>query len=297
MVKPILIIGSDGLIGKTLFGYFLLHGVDVIGTTRRQHTISNTRSFLELTSDLTRWKPVRIPFVTYFCTGTPTIRYCEDFPVLSRIINVNSVVTLAKRLAAQSSNIIFLSSNMVFDGTVPYRKKNNPTCPLNEYGRQRVDVERQLLALGKPVAILRSTKILSSPMPLYSEWIVELKQGKRIHPFADKPVSPLPLHYVIEVLDFISRENISGILQISGERDITYADIAYRIAKRLGVSPDLVQPVTMQEAKIDTSKEFRFTTLEVSSELNESGLKPPSVQDTVDWMINQHLTLIPQHIA
>jgi len=175
-----------------------------------------------------------------------------------------------------------LSSNLVFDGSAPFLKPLTTTSPLTEYGREKATAEKQLLVFGKSVTILRSTKVFGGRMPLFMKWIENLRNKKTIHPFYDKKVSPIPLYFIIKTLYKLSTKKIPGIIQISGEKDITYADIAYRIGKKLGVNSALIQPV---KSTIKGDSSYLYTTLETSMVLINNKIKPPKVWDCVDWMI------------
>lgn len=249
------------------------------------------RLYLELTENASEWKipPVNNP-VVYFCTGTPTIEYCEKYPVLSKTVNTDSVLAISRNITGQSAAIVFLSSNMVFDGTVPFQKENAPFSPLTEYGRQKADVEKGLGLLTGNRMIIRATKVFSKNMPLFKEWITALTNGKAIHPLEDKKLSPIPLQYLIKVL-YLCSKNIFpwGVIQISGELDLTYADIAYRMAEYLGADRTLVKPISSKEIAIHPGLVRPFTTLQISPCLTRNGLKPPPVWETVDRMIAENI--------
>ncbi len=286
--RPILlIIGSDGLIGGGLREYIANKNKEVWETTRRIDTTSKKRLYLDLSSDITRWSPPKSVTACYICAGT-SIQYCKKYPKKSRIINVDNVVLLAKKLISDSSFVIFLSSNYVYDGSMPFQKPNKPTSPLTEYARQKAAAEKRLISLGKSVTILRSTKVFSSKMPLFMKWIRDLQNNKTIHPARDKVVSPIPLFFMIDVLYYLSKIHASGIMQISGEMDVTYADIAYQIVKYLKVSRKLVAPFSSTDLQIDTHLVAPHATLESSKVLLDKGIKPPKVWDTINWMIREN---------
>jgi hypothetical protein len=46
-------------------------------------------------------------------------------------------------------------TNLVFDGSVPCRNAHDAACPVTEYGRQKAEAEKQLLALGNMAAVVR----------------------------------------------------------------------------------------------------------------------------------------------
>ena len=87
----------------------------------------------------------------------------------------------------------FLSTNQVFDGSVPEMAADAPASPVSEYGRQKARVEAALRARmdqGAPVAVLRLAKVVSRDMPLIRGWVDALSAGKPIRAFHDMTLAP-----------------------------------------------------------------------------------------------------------
>ena len=77
-IKPkVLIIGSDGLIGKKLYENFEAKSYPVFGTTRRT---KDKKIFLDLnkTESYENLFEMKYEFV-FICTGNSNISYCEFF--------------------------------------------------------------------------------------------------------------------------------------------------------------------------------------------------------------------------
>ena len=55
--------------------------------------------------------------------------------------------------------------------------------------------------------------------------------------------SPVPLDAVTAALAAVGGRRFAGIIQVSGERDVSYGEVAAHLAERLAVDPGLVRPV------------------------------------------------------
>ncbi len=53
---------------------------------------------------------------------------------------------LIKRLVAVGIFVVFISSNAVFDGTIPFVRADQPVNPKTAYGRQKAAAEEALFA-------------------------------------------------------------------------------------------------------------------------------------------------------
>lgn len=81
-------------------------------------------------------------------------------------------------------------------------------------------------------------------------------------------MAPASLDRVVEVLEQVGRDRSAGITQVSGAKDISYAQAALHIARRVGADEALVQPVSARSAGLDVTAAPRYTSLKMD-------IKPP----------------------
>ena len=277
-----LVIGADGLIGRAVSNHLTRAGETVLETTRRLDTTSERRFFLDLTEDVSNWRPPCQVSVAHFCAAVTSLERCRKEPVQSARVNVHNTVALAKTLVASRTFVIFPSTNLVYDGSIPFRKTDDLVCPRTEYGRQKAEAERQLLTLGDLISVVRFTKVLGPNMSLLKGWIQALQNGETIHPFSDMVMAPVPLLFAVDVLRRVAEARLPGIVQVSGERDVTYEQVARHIVQRLGASPDLVLRSTSAEAGLQLEAIPTYTTLDTTRLRTEFGIEPPDVWSTID---------------
>lgn len=257
-------------------------GVRAMGTTRRREAVTDTRSFLDLSGDVERWQPQAGVSVAVICAGVTSIESCRLDPLSTAQVNVQAVSKLARRLADEGAFVIYLSTNQVFDGSRPHTLADEHASARTEYGKQKAEVERQLLSLGKGASIVRLTKVVQPQMPLLQSWLCALREGEAIHPFMDMVMAPVSLSFTVSVLRKLIEARLPGIIQVSGHRDVTYAQVAYHIADRAGASAALVQPISIRDAGIPSENAPTHTTLDTGRLRAELGLEPADVWTTID---------------
>jgi len=235
----VFVVGVDGVIGGALFAHLKRKEVTVTGSSRHEQHSSDVISF-----DLADAQTVALPAVTaaVICAGVTSLAACRASPEETRAINVDHTLTLAKRLAAQGAFVIALSTNLVFDGSRPLLAATEAPAPQTEYGRQKCDLERGVLALGDRGAVVRLTKVVSADTLLFRAWRNALANGEVIMPFSDMVMSPIPLIRVVEALAMLIAKSKPGIYQLSATEDIGYADAARIIADVVKVSDALLRP-------------------------------------------------------
>lgn len=284
-----LIIGIDSLIGGALNSYLKQTYAEVFGTSRRKEMIFDNTFFLDISCDISEWEPTHRFSVAFFCAAVNSLDSCRRDPIRSVRINVSNTIKLAKKLIDRNVFVVFLSTNLVYDGSIPFVNADTPVSPQTEHGRQKAEAERLLLSLGDLVSVMRFSKIFGQGMVLFQNWIMKLKNNEFISPLIDKKVSPLPLSFCVEAIYRIAEARLPGIIQASGDRDVTYADIAYFIARRLNVDLKLVKPIHSRFSNLDLESVQANTTLDSSRLVKELGMKIPDVWQTIDLMITQNI--------
>lgn len=277
-----LVVGADGLIGNALMNCFRRTGARVIGTTMRSQLVNETCIYLDLAKDLESFKCPHAVQVAFICAGVTKIDACKQDPERTAHINVCAISKLSEMLVSRGAFVVYLSTNQVFDGKKPYRLPDDPHSPIIEYGRQKSEAEQRIKKLGDAVAIVRFTKILSSASSLFSIWIDELKKGKIIQPYMDMYLSPIPVACAVTVLQMIAYQRLAGITQVSGTRDVSYADAAKFGAKLLGVDLSLVQPHSALESGQHIEALPMHTTLDITRLRILLGVEPPDVLWTIE---------------
>lgn len=277
----LLVVGSDSMVGNALFRRLQRAGEAVIGTTRRRDAADERCLFLDLTSNARDWQCPRPVSVAIVCAGVTAVRACQSDPSGSAKVNVEGVSVLIEKLISLGTFIIYLSTNQVFDGATPHQSAGARKSPKTEYGRQKAQAERRIAEGGDLVAIVRFTKIFGPQNSLFSGWMRDLREGKEIHPFTNMPLAPIPLSCAVTVLRSIADLRLSGIFQVSGEIDVSYADAARAGAESLGLDSRLVRPITASESCGYTEYLPTYTTLDTQRLASTLGIVPPPVQWTI----------------
>jgi len=192
---------------------------------------------------------------------------------------------LAEQLARQGTRVLFLSSNQVFDGATPCRARDDATCPVSEYGRQKARTERAVLALEDHGAVLRLTKVLTPGLKLLREWRAALGRGEAISPFPNFPLAPVPLALVVEIATAILRAGESGLFQCSSADDVTYVALAQALATRCGFDANLIRPTDAKAEALGFDRLPVFSSLEMGREATLFGIKAPAAAQVVDSVV------------
>ena len=98
-------------------------------------------------------------------------------------------------------------------------------------------------------------------------------------------MSPVPLEFAVTVLAKVGVMRSPGVFQVSGETDVSYAEVAHRIVDRLGFPRELVQQISFADRNLPPEMAPAHTTLDTERVRRVLGLDCPSVSTTLDEMI------------
>ncbi|WP_183379837.1 MULTISPECIES: sugar nucleotide-binding protein [unclassified Herbaspirillum] len=243
--RSVLITGAEGGIASGLAAAFTAAGIPMWLTTRRHDCVSPRCLFMDLSESIEHWQGPPAPVdVAFLCAAITSQAQCESQSAATARVNVTNTVQLARKLAATGTFVVFVSTNLVLDGETPFANTDHPYNPQTVYGRQKAEAERQLLNLDQQVAIVRVGKVIVPGMPLFENWADDLRSGKRITPYHDLIMAPISLSFAVEVLRRVAQQRRPGILHATAARDMSYAEAALEIARKLGADPTLVEPVS-----------------------------------------------------
>jgi len=276
-----LIVGSDSFIGGALMAQLCEDGKRVAGTTKRHETLDQSHLYLDLSKDVETWNCPRSVSVAIICAGVTRIVACRRDPIKSAQVNVDGTAALIKNLVSKGVFVLYLSTDKVFDGSKPHRLPDDELSPITEYGRQKAEAECQIKQLNSSASILRLSKVLDKEDPLFQKWILEMRQQKAIHPFHDMMLAPVPISTVVSAIQSIVEKRMNGIMQLSGDCDISYSEAATLGVESIGLDENLIKPISASEAGFISEELSKNTTMDMQRLRNELGIKSPDVKETI----------------
>lgn len=237
-MRSALVIGGDSGIGSRLAAHLLASGVDTTTTSRRAggHGVP-----LDLAQDPSHWPDLPVTDVAYLCAAVAKLDVCEEQKQESARVNVTHMQALAGRIAHSGAHLVFLSTSQVFDGTRAFPLAADPVHPLTEYGRQKAAMESWLKRHTPSAAIIRLTKVILESLPMLEGWKRSLQEGQAVDAFGDLVFAPLPVARALDALVKLGDGRLQGIFHCSGAKDVSWFEVAQKLAETLGVEPAMVR--------------------------------------------------------
>jgi dTDP-4-dehydrorhamnose reductase len=268
----------------------------VVGTTRRVSREDKKHLFLDLGLPFREWPDLPSVDAAVICAGVASIAECEADPDDTAVVNLHAPVELARRLCERGSFVLFLSSTGVFDCQKPFRCREDPPCPVTNYGRQKAEVEDKILALDGKTAVLRLTKIVGLEMPLFDRWQAELASGQNIMAYQDTTIAPITAVFASRVMHEIIDAGAEGIFHASGDEDLPYTVLAEQLVRAMKVGPERIEARTGSMKEYPSGSSPHYTTLDMGCEEEMFGISAPSslatMRETANLIVRRYMTAV-----
>jgi dTDP-4-dehydrorhamnose reductase len=236
----LLITGASGKLGA----YLLQQGADetVVGCSRSAPLRDFGRPIERFDlSDLSRLDSID-PQVIVHTAALSAIQDCLRDPAQADLVNHQLTGHLANWCFTKGRRLIYVSTDMVFDGEhAPYAEDAAPQ-PLSEYGRSKLWGEQA--ALAYPTTLVARVALMVGPAlgsgrAYYDQLVESLRSGQPVSVFQDEWRGMISYEDAARALLLLSKTQASGVVHLAGPR-LSRFELAQQIAEKLKV-PQLVK--------------------------------------------------------
>jgi dTDP-4-dehydrorhamnose reductase len=228
----LIVVGSNGLLGRPLSNYLVLEG-HVVSTCSR----NDADYCVDLVSALDTEKILNkiAPSLIINLAALTNVDECEKDPQKAYLQNVKIVDNLVNWMKKQrkSCHLIHISTDQVYDGEGPHLEKNIQLR--NYYGFSKYASE--LVAASVSSTILRTNFFGKSNVngrKSISDWIEDsLRSGESITVFEDVFFSPLSINSLTSLIGVVVDKRHAGIYNLGSLEGMSKADFAFELAEKL----------------------------------------------------------------
>ena len=247
----VLIVGAAGLLGRALMRRWAGRpGWEAFGADIQPAGPGSLKLDILDGADVRRVLEETSPEVVVLTACNPHVDGCESDPFGTRRLNVDATLETARLARAAKARFIFFSSDYVFDGRRGgYREEDEPR-PLNEYGRQKLEVERELAAMGEGALVVRVAALFGwepHPKNYVLQVLSRLEQGLKAQAAADQDYTATYVDSLAEALERLVQAKASGLFHLTGSQTLSRYDLARETAAAFGFDKGLVESARMAD--------------------------------------------------
>jgi dTDP-4-dehydrorhamnose reductase len=255
----ILVTGSTGFLGSAVVEQALSRGHEVVGAAREPRHARDRALDLVEAGAVVKLLIAEAPAAVIHCAALADIAPCAALPRLAESVNALASGELAAACALSGARLVHVSTDQVFDGSHGLWKETDPTAPLHEYGRSKVQAEMAVDERCPPAAIVRPGLMTGKAPPgrrsSSSALLDALARGARPTMFTDEIRSPIAAADVARALvDLAERPELAGLFHCGGPEVLTRHELARLEAEAAGLDAGAVEAGTRVEAGVDTER-------------------------------------------
>jgi len=252
-MKKVLITGISGFIGQYLLK-LAPSGVSLTGTYHSPQAWEKSPFYSSIqTIPLNLELPVARQLqntqadILIHTAAMAGLADCQAHPEKAQRVNTGASAELAAWCAERNCRMIYLSTDIVFDGRhAPYDEHSTPE-PLNVYGQSKhlgelavqektpdFAIARIALSLGKGLGIRKN----------FLDWFLQrLENGESIPLFTDEIRTPTAVIPLVQHLWRLALSGEQGIFHLCSARPLTRYRLGQMLCEHLGFATDQLQAI------------------------------------------------------
>lgn len=213
--------------------------------------------------------------------------YCQINQTESYKINVDTSINIAGLCMERSIPLVFVSTDMVYDGLHAPYKEEDPVCPVNVYGEQKVLAEKEMVKRCPEMVICRTSIMFGYYPDSTKNWFQQILESMRmcqeVQVFIDEYRTFLSVRDAVSGL-LLALGNASGILHLGGDESISRYDFARLVSGIFHINNANFIPCRIKDVPV-TAPRAQNLSLD-NSKAKAFGFNPSSIEKELEALSN-----------
>ena len=252
-----LLVGAAGPVGQHLRQALADH--DVIATFHSAPVQGG--SHLDITDERATKEPIRSvrPDAVFLAAAEANVERCEREPATTRRVSVDPVRAIVEEADSANAIMIALSSDYVFDGTKGRYVEDDPVAPLNEYGRQKVELEGLVLSVPRNL-VIRTSGVFGRDVS-GKNFVLQFERTVRAgRPFAvpsDQLITPTYAPSLARAVVQLAERRATRLMHVAGPRILSRVEFAHMVCSAFGLATRSIVPTPTIELGLAAARPRR----------------------------------------
>lgn len=238
MGQTILLVGATGYLGHYVRDELLRRGLKFVTAGRRANDVR--LDLAEPDSIRAALEAVR-PGAILTVAAMSRIDECERDPSSARAVNAYG----ARVLGEYGVRMLYVSTDLVFDGSSPPYRAEDPPSPISAYGRSKAEGEAAVRELGGLVLRL---PVLFGPSHTGRQGATDmvraaLREGRELRMYENEFRTPMhAADAAVAAVDLLLERDRVGVVHAKGPERVSRHELARRFCRVHGLPDDFIHP-------------------------------------------------------
>jgi dTDP-4-dehydrorhamnose reductase len=177
------------------------------------------------------------PEVVIHAAAEANVVECADHPEKAEAVNTKATAWLTRLCDGMGARLVYVSTDLVFDGERAPYAESDPVAPLSVYGRTKLAGELAVLTSPRNAVVRVSWMFgpsLIERKNFFEKQVAALRGGSPANVFHDEWRTPLGLATAARALIGIATSDVTGVLHVGGPERMSRLEIGQRLAAHLG---------------------------------------------------------------
>lgn len=285
----ILILGSTGMLGKSLIKEARRRKHEVIGIARKNTTIC-----LDITQEEILQKALDQvnPDLIINTAALVDLIYCEKNPCLAYMTNARAVASLTELSRQNNIGMVQISTDHFYTGNKNGKhSEKHPVRLLNEYSITKYAGEQFALSYEKSLVI--RTNIIGfrndSSRPTFAEWIFSSLENKSsMVLFDDFFTSSIDVHSFSKILFDLIEKRIFGLLNVASREVVSKKEFIKSVAIKSGLKSNNTSVGSIFDMNSEGVHRCESLGLDVSNAETILSYKFPTLEEVVNNLVLEY---------
>ena len=189
------------------------------------------------------------PDIVIHAAAYTEVDECESHIELAHSVNGGGTKNVASACRELGSKMVYISTDYVFDGRKSGAySEEDPTCPINTYGRSKLEGERWASTLLNQFVIVRTAWLFGRGGKNFVKTILKLaKERGALSVVADQVGSPTYTVDLSRAIYVLMEEERRGIYHITNGETCSWYEYAREILAMSGLGNIPVHPISSDQ--------------------------------------------------
>lgn len=177
------------------------------------------------------------------------VEACERDPATAERVNVHASRLMAEWCRRRERRLVYVSSDLVFDGVKGGYKETDRARPLMFYGKTKLTAEHAVLEACPTACVARLPLMYGFPAAggsnFFMSMLSRLQQGERVPVFHDQYRTPGLVKNMAQAIWELARSDFHGVIHVAGATRCSRYEMARLVCRSAGLDESLLQAVSM----------------------------------------------------